>query len=197
MFHSIRGETGTELSQADILLAALSAGGNEATFNPFQFQTLLFRIDRELAGDIAGPHFDVRPYDCGPSDEAAFDLADEIAADGRVRIDRSGPYRKSSITEAGLQEGQTIPRRMPCVAAQYLVKASKWVLSLDSWDLVSAICRHYPEMVVQGRIRQEAVRRAPAAQRPMHPFLRGMASATGIPDWEDASSPSLTHSDRI
>ena len=181
MFLTIRGGPEQDLGQADIMLAALAAGGGGATFSPIQLQTLLFLVDQELAGDIVGPHFDFRPYDYGPYDQAVFEVADNLAADGMVCIDRSGPYRRFGLAEAGLETGRAIARRMPRVAARYLIKASRWVLSLGFWDLVSAICRNYPEMTVDGDIRQVALRRPAARHRRMHPFLRGMASVIGNP----------------
>ena len=53
-------------NEENLVLAALAAGGENATFSPVQVQKLLFVLDREASPHIDGPHFNFIPYDYGP-----------------------------------------------------------------------------------------------------------------------------------
>ncbi len=169
------------MDRAEVVLAAWSAGGRGSRFNPIQFQSLIFLIDREVADHIGGPRFDFEPYIAGPFAPAVFDVAESLAADGDAIIDRTGPYWAFSVSEAGFSRGQAALSRMPRHASRYVAKASGWVLTQPFGAMVSAIFRQYPDMAVNSGIAQYALRDSGwATQRRMHPFLAGMASLVGV-----------------
>ena len=171
-----------DVDRSDVVLGALAAGGSDARYSPVQIQTLLFLIDREIPEDIGGPHFDFQPYDYGPYDPAVFAVAKRQEGDAEVVVDRNGPYRVYFLSEAGLREGLAALKQMPKAASRYMAKASEWVLSQAFGPLVSAIHRQYPDMAVNSRIPEAALRgRGRMRHRRMHPFLRGMASVVRIP----------------
>ena len=163
--------TGSEaaVDRSDVVLGALAAGGSDARYSPVQIQTLLFLIDREIPGDIGGPHFEFQPYHYGPYDRAVLAVAKRQEGDAKVVVDRNGPYRLYLLSEAGLREGLIALKRMPKAASRYMAKASEWVLSQTFGTLVSAIYRHYPDMAVNSRIPEAALRgRRRMRQRRMH-----------------------------
>ena len=168
-------------SQAKIVLAALCGNGTCAPYNPVQLQKLLFLIDREIADDIGGPHFDFKPDHYGPYDPSVFDVAEGLRGQGKVIIDNRGPYRRYLVSDGGLSEGSAVLDQMVEPACRYVYEASEWILSQSFRELVSAIYRQYPDMAVNSRIAPSALRGVGRSRRRrMHPFLRGMASVVGV-----------------
>ncbi len=66
-------DEGRTMQRRNLILAALAAGGENASFTPAQAQKLFFLIDRKAASLVDGPHFDFQPYDYGPFDKAVYD----------------------------------------------------------------------------------------------------------------------------
>ena len=169
------------MERSDIVLAALSADRRASWFNAIAIQVLLFLIDREIAEDLGGPHFDFEPYVAGPFDPDVFDVIESLAEEGSLVIDRGGPYWAVSVSGSGLQNGRAYLERMGRPASRYMTKASRWVLAQSFHALMIAIFRQYPEMAVNSWIPRSALRRAERAeQRRMHPLLSGLASLTSV-----------------
>lgn len=170
-----------EMTQADAVLAALSAGGSGARFNPVQIQILQFLFDRrvEQAGGASRFHF--QPCYAGPYAHAIYEILQRFATSGEVMIDDSGPYRTYSVSEAGRRCGASVLERMPQSASKGAAKAARWVLSQRYWDMIFAIEREFPEMVTRSRAPAGYLgRREGTEVRRMHPLLAGMASVLGI-----------------
>src|SRR5207248_1751684 len=72
------------MERHNLVLAALAAGGENASYWPVQVQKLLFLIDREASALVGGPHFDFKPYDYGPFDRAVYVELDALSAQGFV-----------------------------------------------------------------------------------------------------------------
>ena len=122
-----------------------------------------------------------KPYHYGPYGPNGFDVAEWLSEQGKVVIDDSGPYRQYLVSEAGRSEGFAIIYQMVKPASRYASEASEWVLSQSFRELVSAISRHYPDVAVNSRILQAALRGVGSSpRRRMHPFLRGIVSDVGV-----------------
>ncbi len=133
-------------------------------------QTLLFLIAREVPAGVGGPYFGFRPSRHGPFDRAVFDELDELGRTGEVEISENADWRAFALTEAGFQKGVAVASRLPDDVRTYIRDLARWVLSLSFARLLSAICRHYPDMATESA--------APNARRhfPERPFLDGMAT---------------------
>ena len=74
------------MERDQLVLAAMAAGGENATFSPAQIQNLFFLIDRKAAPAMGGPHFAFRPYDDGPFDHAAYATLNTPTAQAAMEV---------------------------------------------------------------------------------------------------------------
>jgi uncharacterized protein len=133
------------LSRRQLVLAALAAAGENATFTPAQVQKLFFLIGREASHLVGGPHFAFRPYDYGPFDSAVYVQLDILHREGFVSI-VAGRYRLYMLTAAGFIEGQQILMTLPQSTRDFIQQTARWVRGLNFQQLVAAIYRRYPDM---------------------------------------------------
>ena len=134
------------MDKRGILLAALAAGGKDATFSPVQVQKLLFLINQEASELVGGPHFDFKPYDYGPFDRAVYDELDFLSKDESVETQSSGSYRKYILTPQGYERGFKELEQLPEKARSFMKRAAEWVRALTFQQLVATIYNRYPEM---------------------------------------------------
>lgn len=134
------------MERDEIILTALAAGGENATFTPVQVQKLFFLLDREAAHLVDGPHFNFTPYDYGPFDRSVYDGLDTLAQRNLVRVQNTGRYRVYSLSQAGFQRGVTTLSKLPEAARNYFVNVAQWVRQLSFEQLVASIYNRYPEM---------------------------------------------------
>ena len=142
------------LARLEMVLAALAAGGEGATFSPVQVQKLFFLIDRRASHLVNGPHFAFRPYDYGPFDSAVYDTLDSLGFQGSVQIQGAGKYRLYSLTAGGFSAGHGTLSNLPASTAEFLRALARWVLSLNFKALVSAIYEAYPDMKANSIFRE-------------------------------------------
>lgn len=141
------------MDKQQIILAALAAAGENATFSPVQVQKLFFLIDREASQLVDGPHFNFSAYDYGPFDRAVYDELDMLSFAGLVETQSSGRYRKYVLTPKGYEAGVTKLQDMPPKASSFITRAAKWVRELSFQQLVAAIYNRYPDMKVNSIFR--------------------------------------------
>jgi len=134
------------MERKDLMLAALAAAGENASFTPVQVQKLFFLIDREAAQFVDGPHFAFSPYDYGPFDRQVYAELERLEAEGLAATDRSMRYRLYRLTNRGYAEGAELLPKIPEPARTFVSQAAKWVRSLSFQQLVAAIYKRYPEM---------------------------------------------------
>jgi hypothetical protein len=142
------------LGRRETVLAALAAGGENATFSPVQVQKLFFLIDREASHLLGGPHFRFKPYDYGPFDAAVYEHLTLLGFEGAVQVKGSERYRVYSLTGKGFAEGDHILSSLPNKTADFLRAAARWVRGLSFQQLVAAIYRDYPDMKVNSIFRE-------------------------------------------
>jgi hypothetical protein len=141
------------MNKHEIVLAALAAGGENATFSPVQVQKLLFLIDREAAKFVNGPHFDFRPYDYGPFDSNVYDTLAALEAGGLVRSTPLNRYRVYALSLEGYRSGAQLLATLGPNARAYLIQAAAWIRGLSFQQLVAAIYNKYPDMKVNSVFR--------------------------------------------
>lgn len=134
------------MERDEIILAALAAGGENATFTPVQVQKLFFLLDREAAHLVDGPHFNFTPYDYGPFDRSVYDGLDALAQRNLARVQNTGRYRVYSLSQAGFQQGVAKLSELPEAARNYVANVAQWVRQLSFEQLVASIYNRYPEM---------------------------------------------------
>lgn len=135
-------------NRQQLMLAALAAGGREATFAPVQVQKLFFLIDKTIPEEVGGEQFHFTPYDYGPFDSAVYTELENLRREGLVRIEASAgrDRRRYGLSMAGLDAAAAAADELSPRARDYLGSVAKWVLSLGFAELVGAIYRQYPEM---------------------------------------------------
>jgi hypothetical protein len=134
------------MERREIIMAALAAAGENATFSPVQVQKLFFLIDREAQRFLGGPHFSFKPYDYGPFDRAIYEELERLERAGMVKMERSGRYHLYSLTPQGYAEGSRLLGTISDPAFTFTKRAAKWVRSLNFQQLVAAIYNRYPDM---------------------------------------------------
>jgi len=141
------------MERENLVLAALAAGGENATYWPVQVQKLLFLIDREASALVGGPHFQFAPYDYGPFDRAVYVALDALAARGLVDVQNTGRYRVYSLSPEGFQQGNLNLNGLGGSARTYIEQVARWVRGLSFQQLVAAIYNRYPDMKVNSVFR--------------------------------------------
>lgn len=141
------------MNRVELIQAAMAAAGENASFLPVQVQKLFFLLDREAAGLLDGPHFNFRPYDYGPFDQAVYSELDALERVGCVDIS-IGRYRRYSLTGRGFAEGSRLLENLRPEVRDFVVRTSKWVRSLSFQQLVASIYRQYPDMKANSIFRQ-------------------------------------------
>lgn len=134
------------MNQRDLILAALAAGGENASYSPVQAQKLLFLIDKEAAHLVGGRHFNFVPYDYGPFDRAVYDALDALAQDGLVEVHTGGQYRKYFLTADGYRHGAEKLDGLMENGRLFLTNTAQWIKPLNFQQIVAAIYKRYPEM---------------------------------------------------
>lgn len=142
------------MDKQQIVLAALAAAGENATFSPVQVQKLFFLIDREASHLVEGPHFNFSAYDYGPFDRAVYNELEMLSFAGLVETQNSGRYRKYVLTPKGYENGFARLQDMPTKASSFFTRAAKWVRELSFQELVASIYNRYPDMKVNSIFRE-------------------------------------------
>jgi uncharacterized protein len=136
-----------ELTQEDVVLAALSSGQG-MTFSPVKVQKLLFLVDKNIPSYTDGPHFDFRAYDYGPFDADVYRVLEALEEKGLVEVNKSPftRWRDYRLTPEGQKRGDTVLSGMATEAKQFLEALVAWMRKLSFEQLVSAIYKQYPDM---------------------------------------------------
>lgn len=142
------------MERQKLMLAALAAGGENATFAPVQVQKLFFLIDREASNLVGGPFFDFVPYDYGPFDKAVYIELDSLYSQELLQTRGISNYRTYALTPAGFAAGTSVLTTMSASAKKFLREAAQWVRSLNFQQLVAAIYNRYPDMRVNSIFRE-------------------------------------------
>lgn len=120
------------------------------TYTPVQLQKLLFLLDRRLAPDLDGPHFDFKPYHYGPFDKAVYAELESMEQQGLVEIIRE-PHlklRRFRLSPDGENRGRSVLASADPKTVEYMSKLADFVRTASFPSLVSAIYQAYPEMRV-------------------------------------------------
>lgn len=142
------------MERQKLMLAALAAGGENATFAPVQVQKLFFLIDREASGLLGGPFFNFRPYDYGPFDKTVYAELDSLESQDLVQTRGTSSYRIYVLTRTGFITGTKILSTTSAAASTYMKEAAQWIRSLNFQQLVAAIYNRYPDMRANSIFRQ-------------------------------------------
>lgn len=137
------------MDKTDIVLAALSSADG-ATFTPVQVQKLLFLIDKRLAEETDGPHFNFKPYDYGPFDAEVYRVLEVLSSDDLAEIMENPELRwkKYRLTPEGIERGKELLGGLPKEVSAYISRLSAFVTSMSFAELVGTIYNAYPEMKV-------------------------------------------------
>ena len=163
------------IGRAQVVLAAMAAGGPRASFFPIQLQKLLFLIDREIHEFVNGPHFHFIPYNYGPFDKDIYIEINILIRKGEVDANAEERYPSYFLTGSGTLSGINALNGFPEPASQYMQEAAAWVRSLTFKQLLAAIYAYFPDMAINSVVPQSKsnARRSWVFPRPS--FLSGVA----------------------
>lgn len=136
------------MDRDELVLAALAAGGLNASYSPVQLQKLFFLLDNEAAEFVGGPHFEFVPYDYGPFDRSVYTAVEHLRENDLADVMAGGRYRRYALTNAGYAEGSTKLNDLAPEVQEYMRGLAGWVRSLSFNQLVAAIYNRYPAMKV-------------------------------------------------
>ena len=142
------------MERKSLMVAALAAGGENASFTPVQVQKLFFLIDREASHFVDGPHFSFKPYDYGPFDREVYAELERLESEQCLEVDNSKQYRLYRLTAIGYAKGTAALAAIPEPALTFVTRAAEWVRSLTFSQLVAAIYKRYPDMKTKSIFRQ-------------------------------------------
>ena len=131
------------MDRKDWTLLAISFNDGEP-MQPVQLQKTLFLLGKRCRADVGPKFYKFRPYNYGPFSSEVYQDAEELAAEGFVRIER-GQWSEYSATEAGLRRARQIRKKAPKTAVSFLEQAVDWARQLSFQELVSAIYEEFPE----------------------------------------------------
>lgn len=135
------------MTRHEIISAAMATNG-AYTYTPVQLQKLLFLLDRRLAPELGGPHFDFKPYHYGPFDKAVYAELESMEQQGLVEIIRE-PHlklRRFRLSADGENLGQRALAGTDPKTVEYISKLADFVRTASFPSLVSSIYQAYPEM---------------------------------------------------
>ncbi|MET4802505.1 hypothetical protein [Bradyrhizobium sp. LB11.1] len=141
------------MTRSEMVLAALAAAGQNATFTPVQVQKLFFLLDKEAAHLLGGPYFQFAPHDYGPFDRAVYDELDGLAKNDLTIVQSTGRYRVYGLSQEGFQEGSKALDKFSGNAKSYVSDVANWVRRLTFEQLVASIYNRYPDMKVNSVFR--------------------------------------------
>jgi hypothetical protein len=141
------------MDRRELVLSALAAAGENATFLPVQVQKLFFVLDREAARSTGGPHFNFQAYDYGPFDQSVYGMLEHLERQGLARVQSQGRYRQYMLTAEGYREGAKLLAGLQPSVSEYLRQLAAWIRSLSFQQLVAAIYNRYPDMKVNSVFR--------------------------------------------
>lgn len=137
------------MNKRDLLLACMAAAGAHA-YEPVQIQKLVFLFQERVAALFPAKPFTFKPYDYGPFDPDIYSCLEALAAEGNLEIlgtpfSRPRFYR---LTEAGHKPANQALSSIQEPYNSFLLRLSKWVLSVSFAQLVGTVYRNYPQMQV-------------------------------------------------
>lgn len=135
------------MNREQFVLAAMAPGGGYP-HSPVQVQKLLFLLDRQIPGEVGGPHFRFEPYHYGPFDSAVYKVLEQLAARGLVLIDAASSPRTFALTAEGVTLGNHALATLSAPAQDFIARTSNFVRVHGFSSLVSAIYKAFPEMRV-------------------------------------------------
>ena len=124
----------------DFILLAMGASDN-SPFTPVQIQKLFFLLDKNIAEQTDGPHFDFKPYDYGPFDKQIYLELEQLMDSGLVEISTSNDHglRTYRLTKKGREIEKKSLKRLSKPVQRYISDVIDFVCSLSFAELVSAI----------------------------------------------------------
>ncbi len=120
--------------------------GGGYSYSPVQVQKLLFLLDRQIPGEVSGPHFRFEPYHYGPFDSAVYSQLEHLATVGLVLINRSYSPRTFGLTPEGMVAGNRALDGLSGQTRDFIGRTNSFVRTQSFSSLVSSIYKAFPEM---------------------------------------------------
>ncbi len=134
------------MNASEWTLAAIALAG-DAGLSPVQLQKTLFLLGTELPDVVGGAFYNFRKYDYGPFAREIYADAEDLAAQGFVRVARvpGQSWNQYQITDGGRKYAEELMRHAPPRGVTYLRDVVRWAQGLSFETLVREIYKKYPE----------------------------------------------------
>ena len=164
------------MTRAEVILAAMAAGGRGVSYDGLRIQKLLFLIDVEIPDLVGGPHFDFAAYNYGPFDKGLYELLGALERLGLVAQGYRNGYADHSLTPQGSVEGGRLLGALSPEARQFMESAANWLRLSTFRRILTVIYRQYPEMAQHSIVPELKTPSFRAAHRFVLPsFLSGVS----------------------
>ena len=164
------------MTRAEIVLAAMAAGGRGESYDALRIQKLLFLIDAEMPDLVGGPHFRFAADHYGPFDDQVYEVLGELTCGRHVAQESRDRCTRYLLTSDGYAAGNRIAQTLPSEAHQFMASAAEWLRLSTFRRILTVIYRKYPEMARNGVVLELKAPSFRAAHRFVLPsFLSGVS----------------------
>ena len=164
------------MTRAEIVLAAMAAGGRGVSYDGLRIQKLLFLFDVEIPELVEGPHFEFAAYNYGPFDKSLYAVLGDLDHRGQVSQGQENGYTHYSLTPEGHAEGRRVLGTLSPEARQFMESAAEWLRLSTFRRILTVIYRKYPEMARNSIVPELKAPSFRAAHRFVLPsFLSGVS----------------------
>lgn len=133
-------------SQRKLFTISCLAAASSHRFSPVQLQKVFFLLDRRLAGELDGPHFNFEPYLYGPFDKDVYYVVEALVVEGLMETVSEGSWKSYRLTPMGQRVGEEQLANLSAPVKSKVQKIVNAVCKMSFRELVSFIYREYPEM---------------------------------------------------
>lgn len=179
------------MTRAEIVLAAMAAGGRGMSYDGLRMQKLLFLIDAEIPELVEGPHFEFAAYNYGPFDKNVYAVLGDLDRRGQVSQRQENGSTHYSLTPEGYAEGWRVVETLSPEARRFLERAAEWLRLSTFRRILTVIYRKYPEMAQNSIVPELKAPSFRVAHRFVLPsFLSGVSR---IFDFTGSLDPPIYH----
>jgi len=130
----------------DWVLLAIAAAEGEA-LSPVQLQKCMFLIGENCKSAVGKRFYKFVPFNYGPFNPTIYDDAQELEAEGLIRIGQKQGQRwvQYSATPKGINRARELEKDLSEEVLNYLHLVVDWARRQTFQKLVNTIYKHYPQ----------------------------------------------------
>lgn len=133
------------MQRRDWVLLAIAAAGGEGV-SPVQLQKSLFLVGKNCKRTVGARFYKFTPFHYGPFNAAIYSDAEDLEAEGLVKISRRPGQRwvEYAATLEGIVRARSLEGDLPGEVVAYLHEVVAWARRQSFNELIRAIYQQYP-----------------------------------------------------